>query len=516
MRIRSVRKKIPRRSRGLGKRKLVVSAITSFPVSSDSIERALRDLPSNGQLIKDRPYRQVWRLLIEDRAYYLKFYPRRGGRLKRLFLGNPALREFSRLQTLQKARIPAPHAVRVLEGFRINEQVGDAVLMDAIEPGVTLDRYFNELELSENSDPLRREIAAQMVDVVRQLIRAGLGHRDLHLGNFLLSEGKIYLLDAYALRKNGMRQSDLLMLGHSVRRYATKTELLRAWYKIGHGKLPSANNRIARKFWWKEMSRTERENAYFGNLRADEWRGFYFKSRKYPVAWSAVSRLRISESDWFHEWPRLLGQLQSQQLRIIDDSNRKQVLAGEIVLAGVPLNVIVKRLRKLWYEYFFDIGFGSRSGRIWKRAWSLVVRDVPAAWPILVMERRRFGIVVDQIIVLEQIPGLSLSQFPLDDLTRNQRDQLFSRLGRLLRRWEKLGLYHPNAEVSKFVIQNNSAQGPMPILIDADGIRKIGWMQSSIHRLLDSLRKEQKAYNPDDSYALCRGYAPTARMEKEA
>ena len=80
-------------------------------VSPVALENFLRDLPRNGTRIKDRGYRQVWRFEFEGKGYYLKFYPRRGMRLKRIFRGSAALREFVRLQALQRAGVPAPRAI---------------------------------------------------------------------------------------------------------------------------------------------------------------------------------------------------------------------------------------------------------------------------------------------------------------------------------------------------------------------------------------------------------------------
>ncbi len=51
--------------------------------------------------------------------------------------------------------------------------------------------------------PDRRDLARQVRQIVHTLGKAQLGHDDLHLGNFLLSDGKLYLLDAYAVRRGG-------------------------------------------------------------------------------------------------------------------------------------------------------------------------------------------------------------------------------------------------------------------------------------------------------------------------
>src|SRR5690606_24371454 len=103
------------------------SAITPA-VADASLQHVLRDLPRIGRRVKDRPYRQVWRFEHQGRAYYLKFYPRPGSFWKRMVRGNPALREFRRLQWLQKANAPAPRAVATLLGFELEGATGDAVI----------------------------------------------------------------------------------------------------------------------------------------------------------------------------------------------------------------------------------------------------------------------------------------------------------------------------------------------------------------------------------------------------
>src|SRR5437763_9155291 len=91
------------------------------------LESTLKDLPRLGTLVKDRGYRQVWRFEVGGKPYYLKFYPRDGFFLKRIVRGNPAMREFTRLVAMQKASVPAPRAIAVLSGFRVDDQLGDAV-----------------------------------------------------------------------------------------------------------------------------------------------------------------------------------------------------------------------------------------------------------------------------------------------------------------------------------------------------------------------------------------------------
>src|SRR5882757_5799033 len=142
-------------------------------VPQSELEQALRDLPRIGTMVKDRGYRQIWRFEVAGRAYYLKFYPRGDWRdwIRRLFRGSPAMREFLRLQWLQKAQVPAPHPEGILVGFRLGEQYGDAVIMSAIEPAVALDQYFNEAEATGEPPRDHLKVAASIRACVKQLAK---------------------------------------------------------------------------------------------------------------------------------------------------------------------------------------------------------------------------------------------------------------------------------------------------------------------------------------------------------
>jgi tRNA A-37 threonylcarbamoyl transferase component Bud32 len=482
------------------------------------LESALRELPKVGTLVKDRPYRQVWRFEHGGRGYFVKFYPREAQRLKRLVRGNPALREFARLQWLQKAGVPAPHARAVLVGFRVSGRLGDAVLIDAIEPGVQLDAYLSEQELNGNVVANHRALADKVIALVRKLGEAGLGHSDLHLGNLLLRpDGEIFLLDGYAVRRGGLRTKDVMRLGHSARRFATTADLLRGWYELaGAGAMPK-KNRVSPRLFRKFLQRTRRgNNSYFGELNAaNRWRGRFIKQIKFPRRWSRASQLKLTREDWEQAWPDLLARIESEQFTVLKRSASGEVLEGELVLRGKPIPVIIKRpRRKYWYRRLNSIGRASRVWRTWLKAWKLFIRNVPCEWPLLVMERRVLGYVTDQLLVLEKMQGTSLSSLNLDALEAEERQTLFRRLGRTLRRLEVLGFTHFDSKSSNWIIRDDDFLGPLPILIDMDGVRHYRWIGFGIDRLLRSMR-EHTQYTPPDSLELCLGYVPRGRLLRE-
>jgi tRNA A-37 threonylcarbamoyl transferase component Bud32 len=479
------------------------------------IEETLRDLPRRGTLVKDRPYRQIWRFESAGKGYYLKFYPRSGGKLKRMLRGNPAMREFVRLQWLQKARVPAPRAVAVLSGFTIDKLKGDAVISEAIEPAEQLDRYLHGFEMRGQRAPDHRQLVRQVREIVQALGKAGYGHDDLHLGNLLRTDNGVFLLDAYAVTAGGLKMRQILRLGHSVARYATRQDVRRGWDLLApESKMPRAND-ISPTIWRKSVSRITGGNSYFGKITSGQWSGVFFKHWKYPHRFSPASRMQIDEKDWQREWPLLWQKVEGGLLEVLKSSRSGDVLAGEVTLAGRPVEIIVKRARrKKWYRYINEIGRGSRSWRAWKKAWNLLIRGIPTAWPLLIMERRVLGYVVDQAIVFERVSGKTLATTNLDLLEPAARESLFRRCGRILRKIESVGFSHFDSKSSNWIVMPDDLRGPTPVMVDVDGVRFYRWDTFGIGRLLKSMR-EHRQYTVADSLALCQGYAPFTRMEAE-
>ena len=487
-------------------------------MSPQELERTLKDLPRLGTLIKDRGYRQIWRFEINDKAFYLKFFPRPGSKLKRMFRGNPAMREFSRLQSLQKAKIPSPRAIAVLAGFVLNNVKGDAVLTEAIEPATPLDRYLNDFELKGQRAPDNRQLSQQLRELINSLGKAGFGHDDLHLGNILRHDDPakgLFLLDPYDVTEGGLKMDQILRLGHSAARYATRTDILRAWRLLAQDSPLPKSNRKSPRIWKQFTDKAKRDNRYFGHITLGEWTGSFFKHWKYPYRYAPASRLQISEADWQREWPAVLQKMEAGLLETLKSSPSGDVFAAEITLANRPVEVIIKRpRRRSWFRHVRELGRGSRAKRAWKKSFALITRNIPAAWPLIYLERKTLGYAIDQVIIFERVPGKTLAWTNLDLLSAGDRDQLFRRAGRILRRIEAVGFCHFDSKSSNWIVKPDDQRGPLPILVDVDGVRFYRWNTFGIHRLLRSM-KEHRQYTPEDSLALCQGYAPFTRMQSE-
>jgi tRNA A-37 threonylcarbamoyl transferase component Bud32 len=479
-------------------------------VSSKALEQLLNDLPRRGTLIKDRRYRQVWRFDFQGRAYYLKFYPRSGW--KRIFRGNPASREFYRLQALQKARVAAPRAVAQLVGFKLQGVEGDAVILEAIEPALPLDQYVNQFLQAGDPIPNHYAIVQKIIELLHQLRQAKLGHDDLHLGNLMLNPaGEVFLLDGYAVRYGGLKTNDLLRLDHSVRAVATRADVQRSWNELGPGGAAPVNNPVSTSQWKKLIERIRHENRYFGKLRYGNWGGMFFKRYKYPRRWAPASSLQVTREEWDASWQTLWTAMQTDTLEILKRGASGDVLATELKLGGRSIPVVIKRpFKRYWYRYFNEIGRGSRSWRGWRKAWTLIVRDIPTAWPLAVMQRRVMGYITDSLVIFERLPGSTLGGMDLNAMTPCDRDRLFRRAGSILREIDDLGLSHFDAKAANWMVQMDDKLGPRPVLIDVDGIRFRRWRALGIQRLLRSMR-EHAQYTPADSLALCQGYSPFSK-----
>jgi len=299
-----------------------------------------------------------------------------------------------------------------------------------------------------------------------------------------------------------------MQLGHSVDTFATRTELLRGWQLLGPGtQMPRRNSR-ARGLYRQYIDRINGENRYFGRLVSGDWSGVFFKHFKFAKRWSNVSHRDYSERDWQSAWPTLMKQIEADTLNVIKRSRSGDVLAGEVILDGRPVKVIVKRAkRRYWLRYLTEIGPRVRARREWRKSWEAIVRNLPTAWPLIYMERRVLGYALDAIIVYEEVAGQTLWKVDLDAMSREQRDLLFRRIGRLLRRIESFNFGHYDAKASNWIVRLDEQTGPHPMLIDIDGIRFYPWQQFGIRRLIRSL-KERPMFNEADSLALRQGYAP--------
>jgi tRNA A-37 threonylcarbamoyl transferase component Bud32 len=483
-------------------------AYTSLEMSHELLEKTLKDLERLGRFVAEEQGLQVWQFDHAGRTYRLHFYPR-GGK-------NRALLEFRGLTVLQRAEIRAPHAVALLSGFRIKGTLGDAVVVDHLDPAVPLDKYLADFAARGEPVPDRRDLAMQIRTIATHLGRAKLGHRELALKYFLLHGNQLYLTGGEHVRTGGLHMNDVLHLGHSAAPFASTSELLRAWQALGPGADLPNNNPVSHRLWKSATRASMGENHYFGKLAENGWAGVFTRRADLPRRWAPASRMIVEREDWHRAWERLLAQIEIDQLEIIKRASNGDVLGGEVVLGGKPIAVIIKRpRRKSWRQVITDMVRPSRARRTWIKTCKMTVRNIPCEWPMLLMEKKRLGYVIDSILVFGRVEGPTLAAIDLDAMELRNRDLLFRRVGRILRGIETLGFTHMDAKSTNWIVfDDGSPAGPAPVLVDVDGVRHYRWATAGILRLLRAM-KQHPQYTAADSLALCQGYAPVAGHPQE-
>ena len=475
------------------------------PVSPQQIEDALRNLSRVGRLVRREQCFELWSAELAGREWHVRFYLRSAA-------PNLAIREFAVLQSLQKAKIPAPRVIAHLAGFRLDALVGDAIIIEPFDDAISLHHHLRSATPRE-----RHRVAVQLADILSRLREAFVRFDRPSIDCFRVRAGTLLLTSELPgdLQRGTMSTRDAHRLAWAFDDIASRTELLRAWRALIKLNEPlPARNVFAPESARQIVRRARTGGVGFGGFEADGWQGWFVAASMFPRPWSLASRLELTEPDWQREWPILKARIESDQLETLKDEPSGEVLTGEIHLAGRPVRVIVKRpMRKQRWRAMFNIGWYARAPRTWLKAWHLVALGLPTEHPLLLMQRKTGPIVQDALLVSEMVPGTILARLSLASLSTAHRRTLLHRCGATLRRIEQFGLSHFDAKSYNWIVTTDPDGSPRPVMIDLDGIRRYRWQGRGMERLVRAIRQHSDRTDADLVH-LARGYAPFARLEE--
>lgn len=161
---------------------------------------------SGARVVKQNKVRTVVRLEGPEGPLFCKRFRVRDGRARLLHLvkPSPARREWDVLRRLRAAGAPCPEPVLLGEERAGGLLVGSVLATREVERADELNLVVDRLRAS-GDHVRRRRLFEALAAAAHALLRAGLDHPDLHLGNFLAREDDdgLVALDMHSARVRG-------------------------------------------------------------------------------------------------------------------------------------------------------------------------------------------------------------------------------------------------------------------------------------------------------------------------
>jgi len=361
------------------------------------------------EIVKQNSGRTVYRVAAGDPALYVKRFPRE-------LLRDRAKHEAAMLRALEEAGLPCPRLVataRDREGsYVVTEEVVGAPVLKSLVVG--------------GGHDVRRLLAA-MAEVTRRMFDAKIDHGDWHVGNALVRDGRIWVLDVHRARRvacvtASRRREIVAFAAMSFRDSVPVTEMLRFIRRCGvtdHDAILDVWARLRRlqaRYYDSRLDRCTVESTAFG-VRD----GIYY---------------------------------------------RKGADVDAIVAAVATPGRVVKAtgwesLEKLGDRWFVKRTSRRRAVDFWRNAHGLAMRGVGApklfacggAW-----------------VVGEWVEGPHLMDFVRErvpSMGRSERDAFLFRLARMIRRMHARGAYHRDLKGGNVVVGPDAGF----YLVDLDAVR---------------------------------------------
>lgn len=474
------------------------------------------DMMPGAVLVKQNTQRDVWRIPIDGRDYFVKVYHPRGAlnKLKLWLRGPTAVEEWDvgRYAGAFGVGSVVPVACGWTGSLR---SAGQSILVTEAVPGARpISDYWMEIQHD-------RMMADALLDGLAKLIarahQCGFQHGDMHPGNILVRGGRsgaaIHFVDLHKV-KTGASVSlnnvvrNLAQLNQWFRRNATRSWRLRFLvrylayrdqfaqsssyarnWRIDPRRLSAdlarQAERHARALWAKRDRRTLRDSRYFSRIKpAPGWSGHVLLQSKHPSPSAIAAKLTYTRSQWRTLLRDPLSWVDPVRHTLLKDSHTATICKVDLPLEAGKVQVIAKRTlaRNAWKKFIHMFG-PSRNKRAWRMANMLLNRDLPVAQPMAVIERHAARFIrLDSLLITDYIAGsvdleafltARLASAPPESL-RHAKDRLIYALSSLLRMFDERGFAHRDLKAGNLLVNWTPpyADPPRLTLIDMEGIRR--------------------------------------------
>ncbi len=438
---------------------------------------------------------------------YLKHYHSRSllHRLQRRIGLSDSRCEMRFSRYLSANNVPVP---KVLATY--NHKGTEWMISEGIEPSVPADKWHADKTAAGNTD-IRAAVIA-LAELVGRMHACGVLHRDLHCGNVLVrtvdpSPGRfdgLVLTDLHRmLRRRRLsrrsRAANLAQLFHDQRLWTTRSQrirflrhylsaagaegTIRGWTRL----IELFANRHTRRLYAQRDRRIFATNQYFARMSIAGRRTHVILASKRSLPGSKTCEHTFTTEDWLKALADPDALFTGDNIKIIKDSASSYIVKRRLRIGLRDIDVYVKRpRRKRTVRWVTDLFRPSRALRSFYLGHALLGRHIYTALPLAAMEKRRWGFLVDSILITEQVHGLHLNKFLNRYLDDEQTDgshiekrrlarQVLRKLGQLLRRLHEEKFAHRDLKASNLLVHwdNHRDHPPEVILVDMDGVNRV-------------------------------------------
>ena len=383
--------------------------------------------------------------------------------LVKLFFGSAYSRHCSReiegVGYIEKAGVNTPRLI--LSAEDPSQQLAFA-LFEFLQQAETLQNRW----LDATTEQAKKDVFKQALGAIAQLHNHSVYQKDIHLNNFLLCDGRLYLIDGGQVFQEKAKD------GVGVKESTTNVALFFAqffpwedsWLDVVFNYYLEARNRSLEMPIQEVKNkvieqRERRERKYIDNKifrRCSEfntiknWSSYCVFSRIFDE--KDVEEL-INNPDRFIERGRVLKSGRSATVAKIDFAGR---------------TYIIKRYNKKSASHRLARSLlDSRAVVSWRNGHLLTFNGIPTAAPLLVFEQR-FGVMrAGSYVVTEYIEGEHAFNFFSRDDQSEAAKLMAEKIAQLIKRLHQSGFNHGDLKSHNIWIS-----GDKPLLIDLDGMKR--------------------------------------------
>lgn len=461
------------------------------------------------RVVKHGPHRTVYHVTLPGLTFYLKHFRVADvrARLREMVRPAKARMEYDRALAVAGRRVPTITPLGL--GVRaVGIGPGDSFLathtLEDVEPLST----FLETTLPGlppvRRTRLRRRVAEELGALIARMHEAGILHHDLHAANLLITVRpddslRLFLIDLHAVhlgRPLGWRRSraNLVLLGRWFSLRASRADRLRFWraycrVRAGRGRDHSASLSPSLEDTFRRRARDLEARGWRSNLafwRRRDRRCLERNRRYQPVRGHGVRGHAVRDLD-----PPTLAALLADPdepfrrpgVRLLKDSPSTTVAELSLTVDGVPRRVVYKRFAVTSAaDPWLALLRPTPALRSWVHGHGLRERCLPAARPLVVLHRYRYGLPREGYLLAEKIDDATDLHRILEQLRRlppaERRAALYrliERVARLVRDLHRRRLSHRDLKAANILVQTGEHQGqsgPHVWLIDLVGVTR--------------------------------------------